>query len=212
MTPVFIFMEEQDNKIIAQYLEKDAEILKENGVAPKNDPQQGGGSPKSKYWKFVGGFFALLLIGFIGIPAVGQYVQQQEAKTRAEQVENNERLMNELVERLKNDKDGGATAEETLKLFTEALKRGDIEQAGKYFVIEPKERQEMLINRLEEIREEGKFEMMLSDLEKVKHISSESTKSLKVFESFNKDGIVGLSMEITKDNYSAVWKIENLIF
>ena len=60
-------MEEQNNgDLIAQYLEKDAEVLKENGLHAQPKPSEAG-SVKGHYWKFVGGFFVLLLLGFIGI-------------------------------------------------------------------------------------------------------------------------------------------------
>ena len=205
-------MEEQDNKIIAQYFEKDGEVLQENGVSPKSVAQQGGGMIKSHYWKFVGGFFALLMIGFIGIPVVGQYVQKQEEQAQKEQDAASTQYITDLQERLKNDKDGGATAEETLKLFTEALRKGDIEQAGKYFVIEPKERQDALIGRLNEIKEGGEFENFLGYLEKVQYMPKSSSDGDNFFRHLNKGGMADLSIEITKDKYSTVWKIENLIF
>lgn len=203
-------MEERDENIIARYLKQDAEILKDNGLAPKNDSEQGGGSPK--YWKFVGGFFVLIFIGVIGIPMVGQYMQKQEDAKRTQDTENYMKFTLDLQERLKNDKDGGATPEETLKMFTDALKAGDMEQANKYFVFEPKERREALIGRLEGIQQEGRFDMLLSDFGIVKYIASESSESLKVFEALDKEGMVGLSVEIIKSNYSTVWKIENLMF
>lgn len=210
-------MEEQHKEeIIAQYLEKDAEILKTNGLTEAQERLKNvngeQGSIKSHYWKFIGGFFALLLIGFIGIPAVGQYMQKQEDAMRVEQIATNERLMNELQERLKNDKNGGATPEETLKLFTAALKKGDIEQAEKYFVIEPQERREMLIGRLEEIREEGKFETLLGYLNELDYMPKSSDEQVAIFRNLNKEGMADLSIEITKDKYSTVWKIESLMF
>lgn len=205
-------MEEQKENIVAQYLEKDAEILKENGLAPHGDPEQGGGSPKSKYWKFVGGFFALIFVGVIGIPMVGQYIEKQEDAKRAQDTENYMRFTLDLQERLKNDKNGGATPEETLQLFTDALKAGDIEQANKYFVIYPEERQEALIGRLEDVQNRGEFEVLISDLEKSKYMSNSSDEYVAVFDAFNKKGMSNLTVEITKDNYSTVWKIENFMF
>lgn len=205
-------MEEERNKeIIAQYMEHDAAVLQENGVHPKEAGQTG--SIKSRYWKFMGGFFVLLLVALVGIPFIGKYMEKQEDQMRSEQIAAGDQVMRDLQERLKNDKDGGATPEETLQLFTAALQKGDIEQAEKYFVIEPQERHHMLVDRLEQIRKEGRFEELLELLGKTKYQPKESSlESLKVFESFNKEGMVDLSIEITKSNYSTVWKIENLMY
>lgn len=206
-------MEEQKENIVAQYLEKDAEILKENGLAPHGDPEQGGGSPKSKYWKFVGGFFALIFVGVIGIPMVGQYIEKQEDAKRAQDTKNYMRFTLDLQERLKNDKDGGATPEETLKMFTDALKAGDIEQASKYFVIYPEEKQAMLIDLLGKLERAGELGKFVEYLERVKlETGGDALDGDIMFSYLNKEGKIDIAVEITKSNYSTVWKIENLMF
>ena len=195
-------MEEQNEKIIAQYLEKDGEILKENGLHVASAGQEG--SIKSHYWKFIGGFFALMLVGIIGIPMVAQYMEKQEEKAREESAANYMQLVTDLQERLKNDKDGGTTPEETLEMFTAALEKGDIDQASKYFVFEPKERQDMLIARLEEIREQGEFETLLGYLEDSEFMPKSSDEHVAVFDTLNKKGMSDLTVEITKNKYSTV--------
>ncbi|KKU88632.1 MAG: hypothetical protein A3H71_00115 [Candidatus Sungbacteria bacterium RIFCSPLOWO2_02_FULL_48_13b] len=52
-----------------------------------------------------------------------------------------------LEDQYKNDIYGGFTPEETLQLFIDALKKGDVDLAAKYFVIEKQdERQQALTN------------------------------------------------------------------
>lgn len=204
-------MEEDQNKeIIAQYMEHDAAVLQENGVYPKEAGQTG--SIKSRYWKFMGGFFVLLLVALVAVPFVGDYMEKQEDQMRSEQIAAGDQVMRDLRERLANDKDGGATAEETLQLFTAALQKGDIEQAEKYFVIEPQERQQMLIGRLEQIRKEGRFETLLEYLGKAKAEKDSSDSDGYTGFSYLENGKVQLGIEITKNNYSTVWKIENLMY
>lgn len=205
-------MEEQKENIVEQYLEKDAEILKENGLAPHGDPEQGGGSPKSKYWKFVGGFFALIFVGVIGIPMVGQYIEKQEDTKRAQDTENYMKFTLDLQERLKNDKDGGATPEETLKMFTDALKAGDIEQASKYFVIYPEEKQAMLIDALVKLREVGNLDKFVEYLRKAKLEADSDTSYGYAGFSYLENEKAQIFIEITQSKYSTVWKIENFMF
>jgi len=203
-------MEEQNEKIIAQYLEKDGEILKENGLHVAGAGQEG--SIKSHYWKFIGGFFALMLVGIIGIPMVAQYMEKQEEKAREESAANYMQLVTDLQERLKNDKDGGTTPEETLEMFTAALEKGDIDQASKYFVFEPKERREELIGLLEKIQKEGKFEALLEYLGKATLAKDSDTSYGYAGFSYLKNGRAEIFVEITKSKYSTVWKIYGLMF
>ena len=139
-------------------------------------------------------------------------MQEQEDKAQEEKFAAGVQYMQEMQERLKNDTDGGATAQETLALFTAALKKGDIEQANKYFVIEPTDRQEGLINILKEIKDSGKFDEFVGYVEKIKYMSNSSDEHVFVFDALNKEGMSDLTIEITKGKYSTVWKIYGLMF
>ena len=50
------------------------------------------------------------------------------------------REVEKLIEEYNNDPYGGETPEETLRLFIDALKKGDIDLAAKYFVMEKQEK------------------------------------------------------------------------
>ena len=58
-----------------------------------------------------------------------------------------------------SDKWGGKTPEETVKLFTEAVKKGDFDLAGKYG------NRELIMPVLEKMRTEGKTGAFIKDLE-----------------------------------------------
>lgn len=205
-------MEEQNENIIAKYLKKDAEVLTENGIPRAGGSEQGGGSPKSKYWKFIGGFFGLVLITFTGILVVGQYMQKQEEKARHERIVAGMRAMQDIQDQLKNDKDGGVTPEETLKLFTAALKDGNIEKAKLYYSPYPPKRSVMFKNRLDQLNEEGKIAELINLLGKVKEEKSEREDSLAWFSYIEKDKSV-ITIELTKaEQFSNIWKIESLAY
>ncbi|MBI4134773.1 MAG: hypothetical protein HY471_01540 [Candidatus Sungbacteria bacterium] len=74
----------------------------------------------------------------------------------------------EWEESYRNDPYGGSTPEETLQLFIDALKKGDIELASKYFIIDE---QEKWIVNLKQIQEKNLLDEMIRDLkrEKSKH-------------------------------------------
>ncbi len=58
---------------------------------------------------------------------------------------------------------GGETPEETLRLFIEALKRGDTELAAKYFVLD---KQEQWREDLARLQQKNLLQEMIQDLEK----------------------------------------------
>lgn len=214
-------MEEKDNQsIIAEYMEKDAAVLSENGLAEQkakrdgegNGPSQESGMPKNSFWKFTGAFLAIIVLGIAAMPFISKYIDKQQEQARQDQYATNGRVIQDLQDRLKNDKDGGATAEETLKLFIAALKKGDIEQADKYFVFEPLKQQQRLIGTLKNVQEKGKLNLFIEYLGKAnidKEMSSDGNIS---FGYINRIDRTGIDIQITQSKYSTIWKIENLTF
>lgn len=59
-----------------------------------------------------------------------------------------------------SDKWGGKTPEETVKLFTEAVKKGDFELASKYG------NPELIESKLEQLKTDGKINILINGLEK----------------------------------------------
>ena len=215
MTPVFICMQEQQqDSYVEEVLREDEAVLKENGLAEAQTRQSvaQSGAIKSHYWKFVGGFFALMLIGFIGIPFVGNYMQKQEKIEQEKKDATSIQRMYDIQEMLKNDKDGGATPEETLQLFTDALKKGDIAQAEKYFVIYPEDQRSALIERLEKIKADNKLDILLGHIAKSRIEDASEVTYGNAWFSYVENKRVQIAVEITKGKYSTVWKIENLMF
>lgn len=85
-------MDDNRNDIITQYFEKDAEVLKENGLVEAQARLNSGDGEKgaidNRYWKFIGGFFTLLFIGGLIIILVSSYIRAEElAAQRGEVIE-----------------------------------------------------------------------------------------------------------------------------
>ena len=207
-------MQEPDNQdIIVQYLEKDGEILKENGVVPMQPQQeQPQGSFKNHYWKFVGGFLVIVVLALVTVPFIGKYMDKQQAQTEEDQHVASRKAMQDLQDRLKNDKDGGATAEETLKRFITALKKWDIEEADKYFVFYPEKQQQRLISELKDIQEKGKLDLFIDYLGKAKYDNEVSSEGNVSFGYINRKDRTGIDIQIMQGKYSTIWKIEHLTF
>ncbi len=98
------------------------DISKESSLSPVQ---------KKSYWKFVLSFLAIIVALFVGYPILktlyNNYFAQKgfDAYFSAEQ---------DYLSALKNDKYGGKTPQETYFMYLDALKKGDISLASKYYI------------------------------------------------------------------------------
>ena len=113
--------------------------------------------------------------------------------------------MKELEAQYENDTYGGTTPEATLALFIDALKKGDIDLASKYFVVDERE---AWLNNLRRIQEGGKLNSMIRDIGTAQR-GQDIDKNGAIF------SLANSSNEITAMIYLAsgkngVWKILEL--
>lgn len=111
-----------------------------------------------------------------------------------------------LDELYKKDTHGGATPEETLQLFIDALKKGDTELAAKYYLPEKqKEEAEDLV----ETNRNGFLNSYIQILDGTKRISKFSDGSYE-FLFFDKNGKQIHIERFVFNPSTKVWKIESL--
>src|SRR3989344_3395088 len=123
------------------------------------------------FWKFLVGFLAIMIVGFFALVWANVY---HNGKTADEKT--GEKYFKDLKRAYDEDTYGGKTPEETLALFIDALKKGDIELAVKYFVIE---KQEEWRESLEKVKEREQLDSMINDLnnaERGKDLSPETSR------------------------------------
>lgn len=171
-----------------------------------------------KYLKFVAGFLIIIFLSIGGFFVWENYLSH-DAK-RVKQIEKQSQALlqweDDLKEIQKNDTYGGKTPEETLDLFINALKEGDVELASKYFEIDMNEQpynSENYLNRekwedgLRKMKEEGKMLGIISKLEKVNLTFKDENGALfKLYDNKEIDVLVDMKF----NQYSQVWKIESL--
>jgi len=172
--------------------------------------------PKRKYWKFVAGFLGIIIIAFGGFFVWEKYFSPQ-AKINRETQKNYEKYLEwqkNYEKAMREDTYGGKTPEETLQMFIEALKKGDIELASKYFALNTNEKSEYYLTRkeweegLQKIKDEGKLKEVISQLAKTKLVFKDESGAL--FKKYDSKGEVEVLVEIKLNKYSGVWKIESL--
>jgi len=150
------------------------EFQKQNPESSSNNSSFSSVQKKS-YWKFVFWFLAIVVVAAIGYPiARGLYKDYIANKGgdyfAAEQ---------DYLDAVRNDKYGGKTPKETYFMYLDALKKGDLVLASKYFAgVEGPPRAYKWLTRLQR-------EGFLSQY--VEHLPSDWSK-MKEVEYWDKDG------------------------
>lgn len=127
-------------------------------------------------------------------------------RQEADQLDKFKNYMNALQSNV--DDIGGATPEETLKLFVAALKKEDVGLASSYFLPDQNGSRRKWIDYLQSVKDKGYIQIMADDIEKKAKPIQSLYKDKAVYEILNDDGTVGVSIDIRFN--SKVWKIEGI--
>jgi hypothetical protein len=141
--------------------------------------------------KFSVGALVLTLLGFGALYMIRSYIPEYQAQKAYEKI----------IEGYKNDPYGGETPEETLMLFIEALKKGDIELASKYYIWD---KQEKRLQDLIKAKEEGRLPEIVAKLERYELTKKESKRA---FYERIEDGVVISAIIIEWQGLNGKWKI-----
>ncbi len=143
-------------------------------------------------------FFVVAAVGLFFILVYNPLDPEARALRRQE------KLLKEMEEKYKNDAYGGATPEETLQLFIDALKKGDTDLAAKYFIID---KQEEWREDLSKIKERNLLGEMVRDLERTELTLKDDTA---FFSLIGEDNVVESELVMHKSEASGKWKITEL--
>jgi len=179
------------------------------------------GAPKSRYWKFAIGFLVIMLLVVGGYVAWDKYLSPQARLNRQTQ-ENYQKYLNwqkNYEDAMKNDTYGGKTPEETLAMFIDALKKGDVDLASKYFILEDNTNDPNYLTRkkwenaLISTQNNGGLPKII-DIVSRAILDKETTASQNTawFVVYQKNNPTELEADINLhlNTYSQVWKIESM--
>lgn len=110
--------------------------------------------------RFVSAFLLIIIVGF-GLIVFWSDQSKQKNRELLEEASRIEREYRAMEEKRAADTYGGKTPQETLKLYIDAVEKGDYELASKYFILEE---QENWKRELEELRAMGKISVFLGPL------------------------------------------------
>ena len=164
------------------------------------------------YLRYIAAFLGLIvLVGGSYFVWDGYF---SESARYGRQVEENMKKYNEwernYVKAMTEDVYGGKTPQETLSMFIDALKREDVELAGKYFMLNSiGQVDQKWVDGLRASKNEGKLGIIAKELEGAKSAGS-AMKDYFGFEIRDDKGSILLDINMQFNNYSGVWKIESL--
>ena len=143
-------------------------------------------------------FLGIVLLGFVVLYVIRYFQYGQNKDVRA--IQNNQKTSDNTKRASASDPYGGVTPEATLKLFIDALKKGDTNLAAKYFVADM---QDQWAQDLSEMRQKGLLTDLLKDLETLKIEKNNGTEAV-----FAPTDNTELLMKRNSKNEN--WKISNL--
>jgi len=169
---------------------------------------------KTKFWKFAIGFLAIIIIAAGGFFIWNKYFSPS-AKLARQTEENYQKYLDwqtKYEKAMSEDTYGGKTPEETLNMFIDALKKGDVELASRYFMLED---DGILDHKWEDALIKAKDENKLSEiintlLQTKSDPQATISKDYYVFSARDKNGKVIADIDLRFNKYSNVWKIESI--
>lgn len=165
--------------------------------------------PRSLWQKIKKGLLVLvvILIGLASGADLGNYVYLKYAEYKNQK--EYEKAVDEITKMYQEDTFGGNTPEETIDLFIEALKKGDMELASKYFVLEEQKKWE---ETLRDMKNAGRGRGLIDELEIAKQNwrkeeKDTNTMIIKYNTGEGEEEITNF-ISLTK-NINNKWKIKN---
>lgn len=168
---------------------------------------------KVRRWKFFVAIVGIVALAQLSYLAWNNYLSPQAKSNREAQKAYDAYLkyINQYETAMKNDTYGGQTPQETLDMFVDALKKGDVELASKYFVLrEDGSRNPEILSILKTRKENGSLSEIISIAESLKPSFEMNTDNSYIFIVPNNQGMAQYSMFLNKNQYSQLWKIESM--
>lgn len=152
------------------------------------------------YLKYISGFVGILIVGGLVLFGIREYRYRTSPEYQAM------KYFNSLADQYAKDTYGGDTPEETLRLFIDALKKGDVELASRYFVVE---KQEEKLAELKIGKEKGNLEKLIKLLSQLNYKNQYADGSYEI-SLLEKGKPIEYGVHFVLNEKTKKWKIERL--
>lgn len=167
---------------------------------------------KLNSWHFSIALVAIIFAVFLGLWLWGKYYSDQGRQSR-ELEQNYQQFLDaqkRYEEAMRADTYGGTTPQETLNMFIDALEKGDVELASKYFALrEDGTRDPQWLEALQQESRSDGLKRMKDLLSHAKSAGS-SIENRFGYEILDDTGNLVGDLGLILNSFSHVWKIESL--
>ena len=159
---------------------------------------------------------AVLLIGLFlyvgGYKMLKQVYDDWNTSRKAhEAIQKYNEFLDQYYKTLAEDTYGGKTPQETLNMFIDALEKGDIDLASKYFALDDNLSRKKWEDGLKKASEEGRIAKIIDIAKKVQPSDIQSGLNTEFeFVIVGNNGLVEYSIFMQFNEYSKIWKIERM--
>lgn len=170
---------------------------------------------RSNFARFAGAFLLIMITTIGGFYIWDNYFSEigKARRFAQEQTAALQKAESAYVKAMTEDTYGGKTPQETLDLFIDALKKGDVDLASKYFLLKEDEgfSREKWMKILEKAKNDGIFLIVANNLmTAIPNPDDSINENDFKFVIFGEDGLVKNTINLQFNSLSKVWKIENL--
>jgi len=153
-----------------------------------------------------------LFLSLGGYGVIKQYYNnQQEREGMSQLIKGYEETMDKISKTLTEDIYGGGTPQETLDMFIDALEKGDIELAGKYFALDANLSRQKWEDGLKQAQEEGRILNIIESIKRAEESENQSGLDSEFqLVILGKDNLAENTIFMKLNEYSKVWKIESM--
>lgn len=140
----------------------------------------------------------LFLVGiFYGYPQYQKWQIQRQG----------EKFLEEYTKPYKEDIYGGITPEETWNMFLDALRKGDVDLAAKYFEVKG---QEKILEWLKRVKNDGLLDDMIKDLTANPWYEVRVSDTMAEYSIAGTDKRIVADITFIKNTFTNIWKISSL--
>lgn len=168
---------------------------------------------RDNFVRFIGVFLVIMITTGGGFYIWSNYFSEMGRARRMaqEQTRTYEKAEAAYIKAMTEDTHGGKNPQETLDMFVDALKKGDVDLASKYFLLKEEDgfRRDKWVRLLTEVKNRNLLIQLASDIENqaTPLISEDNNRSSF---GFFENGAVISSLDLIFNRYSNIWKIESL--
>ena len=167
---------------------------------------------RSKFWKFAVWFVVIVVAAGIVLWVVDYFSPgARSARETQRNYELYQQSISEMEAALRADTYGGATPQETLDLFVDALRSGDVELASKYFALEDGASDPKWLDSLQKAKDDGRLDQIMNLLLRAVPMTDQELDGRTFwFAVYTANDEVEQLIEMIFNSYSEIWKIQGL--